>query len=179
MDKVDIEHLVRKINKDKRIKALHNNFSELPVYQLNEAELTEEIQNLHTLRKTRILNRRSKSFINDIIDAMLDDGSKRARLVEITSVCYKTLHNLKNTLEDLEGYILYEYGSHMNGLRTKHEREQFVYHHVLRKFHKYLKKVERVYEAAKIVVEDIDKAGYNYRNLVEAVKLIKSKTSEI
>lgn len=179
MDKVDIDHLVRRINKDERIKRLHKAFGELPQYNLPDKEMIEEIQDLHTLRKTRQLNRKSKSFVTDIIEAMLDDGSKRSRLVEITSVCFKTIHQLRNALDDLEGYILYTYGSQMNQLRTKNEREQFVYHHILKPFHKYVKKIERVYESAKLVIEDIDKAGYNYRNLVEAVKLLTSKTADI
>lgn len=179
MDKVDIDHLVRRIRKDERIKRLEKAFADLPQYNLPDKEMIEEIQNLHTLRKTRSLHSKSKSFVQDIIDAMLDDGAKRGRLVEITSACFKTIHQLKGALDDLEGYILYTYGAQMNGLRTKGEREQFVYHHVLKRFHKYVRKIERVYESAKLVIEDIDKAGYNYRNLVEAVKLLKSKTAEL
>lgn len=179
MDKQELVSLKRRLNNDKRMKKLHDNFANLPQYQLNLKELYDEIESLHKIRKTRTLNSKSKSLTQDLIKGMLDDGATRSRIIEILIVCVKTIHQLEDTLTDLEGYLLMEYGSSIYGIKTKAERSQFIEAHVFRQFRQYITRLNIVKTTAEFVVGDIDKFAYTYRNLIEAAKITKSNLDQL
>lgn len=179
MDKQDYVLLKRKLISDKRMKHLHEAFTTLPHYSMPTKELMEEVTTLHTIRKTRGLNSkkvRNSTFVQDLIDGMIDDGSKRSRLVEILMECVKTIRVLDDNLDDLQGYLLLEYSHLIGSIRTKGEREQFIETQVFTKYRKYSKKLRNLKEACEFVIQDIDKFAYTYRNLVEAAKLVASPT---
>lgn len=179
MDKQELVLLKKRLTKDKRMVKLHSNFQELPQYRLPLKDLYEEVETIHKLRKTRSLNSKSKSLVQDLIKGMLDDGSKRSRLVEILMVCVKTTKQLEDTLVDLEGYLLMEYGGQIYGLKTKGERSQFIETHVFRQYRQYITRMGVVKDAAEFVIVDIDKFAYTYRNLIEAAKLTKSNLDQL
>lgn len=170
-DKQDILRIKRTILKDKKVKRLSKAFDELSQYNMPTKKLIEEIESIHMTRKTRHLEKESSTFVQDITEGMLNDQASRSRLTEILMGCVHVIRNLENSLESLEGYLQVEYATQLSSIRTKGERTSFLQHHVLSKYHKYIDKVSRVKEAAELVMVDIDKAGYVYKNLIEAVKL--------
>lgn len=170
-DKQDMLRIKRVILKDKKVVRLEKAFSELADYNLPFRDMYEEIERIHMTRKTRHLDKSSSTFVQDIMDGMINDQSSRSRLTEILMSCVHAGRNLSSTLETLEGYLSIEYADQLRSIRTKGERVSFLRHHVLSKYHKYIDRVDRIKEAADLVMTDIDKAGFVYRNIIESVKL--------
>ena len=103
---------------------------------------------------------------------MLQDQAYRSRCAEILASCIMIDGTFNETLCNLRDYLLLEYGGRMGrGRTTKEERRQFM-ENVLRPFFRYLYKVDQIKQHAKYIVDDIDKAGFTYRNLVESIKLM-------
>jgi len=178
-DKQDLLRLKRLFANDKRVKKLDGAFDRLPEYNLPIKTVYEEIERIHMTRKTRHLDKSSGSFVGDISEGMLNDQANRSRLTEILMSCIHALKNLKATLDSLEGYLLIEYADQLGSIRTKGERASFMQHHVLSKYHKYVDRTERIKEAAELVIIDIDKAAWMYRNLIEAVKMASGRREEL
>lgn len=170
-DKQDLLRIKRRIQKDKRVRRLETAFDRLPEYNIPIKDTYEEIERIHMTRKTRHLDKSSGTFVQDVTEGMLDDQSNRSRLTEILMSCVHALKNLSSSLDTLEGYLMVEYADELSAIRTKGERSDFIEHHVLSKYHKYVDRVSRIKEAAELVMIDIDKAGYMYKNLIESVKL--------
>lgn len=171
-NKQDLERIKRKVNKDKKLTKLNERFDSHPSYNLPVRELYEEIENLHMTRKTRQLKRNSDSFTQDLMDGMLQDQSVRSRLTEIIMTCLSVTKSLRETLDNLSGYISVEYADELSILRTKAERTNFVDKHILATYYKYVRRVEKLRESAELVIVDIDKAGFNYKGLIEAAKMV-------
>lgn len=174
MDKEKINSIIRQLKKDTRFKKLETSFAELPAYRLPVKDLAEEIETIHMGRVTRRLKAKSTSLMHDLVAGMLDDGSKRSRLTEIIVACVRTQKHLDDALERLESYFMYEYGTLLYSFKTKAEREKFLQHHVLHPFLKYSSKLASIRLRAELIVTDIDKFSYTYRNLVEAAKLLNA-----
>lgn len=170
-DRQDMLRIKRLILKDKRVQRIERAFEELAEYNLPIKDMYEEIDRIHMTRKTRHLDKSSETFVQDIIDGMLNDQSSRSRLTEILMSCIHASRNLSSSLETLEGYLQIQYADQLGAIRTKAERTSFIEHHILSKYHKYIDRVTRIKEAAELVMVDIDKAGFVYRNVIEAVKL--------
>ena len=179
MDKQDLLLLKRSIKKDPRIKRLSLSFEELPMYNIPLKDNYEEVEQMHKVRKTRYLDRASTTFVQDIMEGMLDDAAKRARLSEILMGCSNTLRALNSTLDSLEGYLLIEYASKLRRISTKGERTSFIRHHVFDKYRKYSERVERVKYACEVVMSDIDKAGYTYTNIIKTVQLAAGRRDHV
>jgi hypothetical protein len=166
-----LQYLRKTIRKDPRLMRLDAAFDELPEFSLNANELYEEIKRIHMVRKTRHLDRRSKTFVDDVTEGLLDDQAHRSRLSEILISCVQIIRNLENTLESMEGHLLMEYDDLLREIRTKGERQTFVRTNVLNKYLRYVDRIDRVKQTAEIIITDIDKAAWMYRNIIEAVKL--------
>lgn len=170
-DKEDLLRIKRRLQKDKRAQRLKDSFDRLSQYNLPLRELYDEVERIHMARKTRHLDKRSDTFVQDVTEALIGDQSDRGRLSEILMACVNVIRELEDALENLEGYMLIEYATEMSAIRTKSERSTFIRQHVLNTFHKYVQRVSRVKGAVEIVIVDIDKAGFMYKNLIEVVKL--------
>lgn len=172
MNKEDLEHVRRLVKRDSKYKKFKQNVESNPNLQIPFEELHEELERLHKTRSLRSLNRKDKNFTSSLVDAMIQDQRTRSRCTEILAACIAITGGYQETLTNLRDYLLLEYGGRMStGRTTKEERRQFM-ENVLRPFFRYIHKVEQLREHAKYVVEDIDKAGYTFRNLVEAVKML-------
>lgn len=174
MDKSDIERMQRRLSKTPEFQKWEKLFKTNTDFQLPLKELMEEIQTYHTIRKTRTLMR-GANFLNDLIDGMIDDGAKRARLVEIKMAVLRASRRIDNVLDDLEGNFLHNHSDILNTIRTKTERSSFIRSVIFSSFRKYVNRLNMVNEAADLVITDIDKFAYTYRNLVETAKLTQAK----
>jgi pyrimidine operon attenuation protein/uracil phosphoribosyltransferase len=43
---------------------------------------------------------------------------------------------------------------------------------VMKRFYEFFNQVQTLEKHARLIIEDVDKAGYTYRNLVEAIKIL-------
>lgn len=169
MGKVDIEHIRRMVKRDEKYKRFKRAVETNPNLKLPFDELHDELHRLQRTRPVRSLNRKDKHFTKAVIDAMLLDQAHRSRCTEILAATISISGTFQETLTNLRDYLLLEYAKQIGG--TKNERQQFM-ENVLRPFFRYIHKVEQLKAHAHLVIDDIDKAGYTYRNLVESIKLL-------
>ncbi len=171
MDREKIDALRRSVRRDERYQKFKRNVEKNPNLQIPFQALHEEIDRLQRMRTIRTLSRSSTSFTADVVDAMLQDQAYRSRCTEILSSCISITGTFAETLNNLRDYLQLEYGHRIPGRPTKSERQQFM-ESVLRPFYKHLHSVSQLQEHARYLVEDIDKAGFTFRNLVESIKLL-------
>jgi hypothetical protein len=173
MDKIDIERLRRAVKSDEKYLKFKRAVDKNPNLHLPFEELHDELGRMQRTRQVRSLSRSDKNFTQTVIDAMLQDQAYRSRCTEILASCISITGAFQETLVNLRDYLILEYGTRMGskGRVTKEERRNFM-ENVLRPFFRYIHKVEQLKEHARLIIEDIDKAGYTYRNLVESIKLL-------
>lgn len=171
MNREQLDRIRRMVRKDEKYKRFSKAADHNPALHIPYDELHEELERIHRTRAMRVLTR-EKRFTEKLIDAMLTDAQSRARCADILSTCLKVTGNFHETLTNLRDYLVIEYSEQLGTrVRTKEERRAFM-ESVLRPFYRYVYKVEQLEKHARLVVEDIDKAGYTFTNLVNAAKLL-------
>lgn len=166
-----VKMLKNRLREDKRLIKIKKAFGTLPEYKLDSVELRQEIESMMLTRKVRSLSG-SKKMSTALIEAMLQDQSYRSRATEILMGCVRTDKNLSRVLDSLEDYMLVEYSDLLSSsFRTIKERKAFV-EYVLRKYYEFLDKVDEVRQVAELLIVDVDKAGYMYKNMIEALNLV-------
>lgn len=170
----EIKRLRKLIRKDNQFKKV-NKFFERVAEEQSASGLYKEIQNLHKMRSSRSLDRGSKAFLDKVVEANLQDQSYRSRLAEIQMECTRTLSKYEPVIEDLVLYLHAQYLENIKGFfSSKQDRLDFL--QGLCKDHaRFLREIRSVEDSAKIVITDIDKAGYMFKNLIEAVKIVHER----
>lgn len=173
MTSEEIKALRRIIKKNKRFQQFLEMFEKNPAYAIDFDSLHEELQLLHTTRLTRELRRKKKSlqFTDKVVDAMLQDQSTRSRCAEILNDCVRIATSMSKTLSNLRDYLLTEYGSHLKRIGAQSERKAFV-ESVMKPFYEYIAQVQTLEASSKIIIEDIDQAGYMYTNLAKIIVVL-------
>lgn len=161
----------RRIRSDSKYQRFKESFRSNPNTAIDFDGLHEELSRLHKTRSVRSLRRKSKGFVDDVVDALLQDQQHRSRCAEILGDCVKISGAMTDTLDNLRDYLLIEFTDLLKGVGTVKERQSVV-ESVLRPFYQYLEQVEQIKQHAKIIVEDIDKAGYAFTNLVASIQLL-------
>jgi len=160
------------IKKNKRFQQFLENFRGNPAYNIDFESYHSELQRLHTTRITRELKRkRSRAFPEKVCEALLQDQATRSRCAEILGECTKISHAMERTLSKLRDYLCAEYASYLKSVGAQGERKAFV-ESIMRPFYDYFDEVKGLEKAAQIVIEDIDKAGFMFKNLVEVIKVL-------
>lgn len=167
--KQDLDHIRRLVKKDDKYLRFKRSVEKNPNLQLAFDDLHEELDRMQRTRQIRSLERRSKTFTMNVVDAKLQDQQYRSRCTEILASTIPITGTFNETLTNLRDYLLLEYGKRIGG--TKNERQQFM-ENVLRSFFRYLHKVEQLKEHVRFIIDDIDKAGYTFNNLIELIKLL-------
>jgi anaerobic ribonucleoside-triphosphate reductase len=170
--------VVTLIKRDDRVRRLARSFDSLPYFQLPFNDLQEEVEQIHEMRRVRNLKLKTSNFVDDIIQANVQDQSNRSRLVEIMMKSRTSQRKLEQALDPLVEHILIEYAAQLKTVRTKEERKQYI-NTALAKFYKHIYKAEALYEQAELVVLDIDKAGYSLKLTVEALKISSQKETYV
>lgn len=176
MHAVELKRLRKQLRKDPQFRKIGKFFDRLGE-ELSSKGLYDEIRSLHSMRSSRSLERGKKGFLDKIIEANIQDQSYRSRLAEIQMDCAKALSKYQPVIDDLVMFMVLEHQEALRGFFTaKGDRHEFVTS--LCKDHlTFLREIESVQEAAKTVILDIDKAGYLYKNLLEAVKIVHERKS--
>lgn len=163
----------RRVKKDKKYRRFNDLFESNPNFAMPFEDLHEELTALHTTRKTRHLRRRknSMSFGHDLVDGMLQDQAARSRATEILAQCVKVTDGMKEMLTNLRDYLSVEYSSMLKVIGTVAERKAFI-ENVMRPFYQFLNQIETLQQHCNLLITDIDKANYTYKNLVEVLKVL-------
>lgn len=161
----------RRIRDNVKYQRFKEAYNKNPNNVINFEALHEEMTRLHKTRAVRSLRRKAKGFVDEVVDALIQDQQTRSRCAEILGSCVTITGTMTDTLNNLRDYLLLEYSDLLKSIGTVKER-QAVVESVLRPFYKYLEQVEQVRVHAKIIIEDIDKAGYAFTNLVSAIQLL-------
>lgn len=168
----ELKAIRRILKKNPRYTQFLENFRGNPAYNINFEEYHEELQRLHTTRLTRELKRKkTRSFPEKVLDAMLQDQSTRSRCAEILGQCTKISNAMERTLSKLRDYLCSEYGETLKRVGAQAERKAFV-EAIMRDFYDFYDEVKTLEKSASIVIEDIDKANYMFKNLVEIIKVL-------
>lgn len=169
----ELAAIKKTIRKDKRFQRMKELYETNPAYAIDFKGFHTEISRMHMTRSTRSLKRKGKGnhFTENVIDAMLEDTSIRSRCVEILGQCVKIGSSMADTVSNVRDYLVTEYSNILRKIGTQTERKQFV-ESLMRKFYEYLAQINTLEKHARLVIEDIDKAGYTYRNLVESIKIL-------
>lgn len=171
MNNESIKALRRIVRKDERYLRFRRAAERNPSLQIPFEELHEELTRLMATRSIRALSRSDVNFTSSVVDAMLQDQAYRSRCAEILASCIAVSGAFQETLTNLRDYLVLEYGSRISTRTTKGERQQFM-ESTLRPFYKYVNEVEQLKEHARYLMDDIDKAGFTFRNLIEGIKLL-------
>ena len=171
MDKKDYQKLRNIVKDDEKYKKFKRSVQKNPNLQMPFDVLHEELERHHRVRAVRSLSRSERDFTGQVVDAMLQDQQIRSRCTEILASCISISGTFNETLTNLRDYLMLEYGGRFSGRSTKEERRNFM-ENVLRPFYRYIHKVDQLKEHARYITEDIDKAGFTFRNLVESIKLL-------
>lgn len=170
----ELKRVRKVIRRDAQFKKV-NKFFERLSDEISVVGLYEEIQRLHKMRSSRSLERTNKGFLDKIVEANLQDQSYRSRLAEIQMDCVRSVSKYQPVVEDLVLYLHAEYLETLKGFfSSKADRLEFL-QSMCKEHAKFLRNIESVEEAAKIVIQDIDKAGYMYKNLIDAVKIVHER----
>jgi len=169
MDREKLDHIRRLVKADDKYKAFKRSVDKNPNLKLPFEDLHEELTRMQKTRSVRSLSRRDKRFTEAAMDAKLQDQQYRSRCAEIMAATVPITGTFTETLTNLRDYLLLEYSKRIGG--TKHERQQFM-ENVLRPFFRHIHKVEQLKEHCKFIIDDIDKAGYTFNNLIEFIKLL-------
>lgn len=163
-----IRRRIRDDEKYKRFKVAQKNN---PNNVIDFENLHKEMARLHKTRSVRSLKRKSKGFVNDVVDALLQDQQARSRCAEIVSICIEISGSMTQTLDNLRDYLVTEYAELLKAVGTVGERKMVV-ESVLRPFYEYLSNIEQLRQHAKVIMEDVDKAGYGFTNLVNTLQML-------
>ena len=169
MDKEKLNHIRRLVKADEKYIAFKKSVEKNPTLVMPFEDLHEELERMHKTRSVRSLHRRDKRFTEAVMDANLQDQQYRSRCSEIMGSTLPFTGTFQETLTNLRDYLLLEYGKRIGG--TKHERQQFM-ENVLRPFFRRLHIVEQLKAHCKFIMEDIDQAGYTFKNMIEYIKLL-------
>lgn len=164
--------------KDKRYVRLKKAFDTLPVFCLDIESLYSEIKMSDSMRKVRGLKSSSPDFVNRVINAALNDQNIRSRLTEILTETIKTRRNLEESLDSFMGYALFRYASHLSSFKTKTEKENAI-KYFFADMYKYLADICMLQDVLNKVIEDIDKAHWTLKTIVDALKLIYTPEGRI
>lgn len=166
-----ISMIRRRIRDNKKYQQFKEAHQCNPNNVIDFAGLHDEMSRMHKTRAVRALRRKSKGFIDEVVDALLQDQQARSRCTEILGVCVNVSGAMAETLDNLRDYLVIEYSDLLRSLGTVKER-QAVVESVLRPFYKYLSEIEQLRAHARLIIEDIDKAGYAFTNLVHVAQMM-------
>lgn len=168
--RADLSGIVKSMKRDDRYRRLRQLFADMPLYKIPTQDLVDEILRIHSVRGVRFLTTSDAKFFDRVIDASIQDQANRSRLSEILMQCVRARGTLDNALSPLREYLLIRYANEITFLRTKDERVRVV-NMALASFQRFLDKVDIVEQQARIVVEDIDKASFSLKRIIEAYTL--------
>lgn len=161
----DVKRIKKKIKKDERFKQLKENLDS-PRFNIPFDTWRKELKFNHSQRTLTKLKTSDPKFGKRVIKGAQREVSTRSRAVEMKVMCTEIERSLKSALNYFEDYLLLEYASDLKYFSTVKERQKFI-QALLRPFQEHLDKVISMNAEISLYVEDIDKAGYALKSMVD------------
>lgn len=165
---------------DKRLQALLRDVKS-GKYSVPTSSMLTELSNMHSTRYARKLSTSQvlRSAQRELIEASLQNQSFRSRCVEIQVRCFRVQSMLKNRTENMLGYLLTKYADILSdNFRTKDDKVSYVkvqlhpcYFHV--------EQLSRVTSVADMIVEDLDKAQWSLKAVIDVLNLSSAREKNI
>jgi len=162
--------LLSAIRKDDNYKLFRSVFAKTQERVDIEKDLDEALR-LHAGRSSRQLYGKQQYSIKSLIDASLKDISFRSRLVEIRVKASIQLSLLEEATKAIRKYISTEYADDLKEFSTAEQRKSFV-DRALKGAISYLSEGAALLDTLDRLIEDIDKASFGLRNMMEGLKLL-------
>lgn len=137
-------------------------------------EVEEEILHLHAARTSRKPRQDTTAAI--LLKIAANEIRTRARLSEILVESMKPRRALEALIDLLETYLPTEYSRNFIGLKTKGDRDAIV-DALLADGRRIVSRMERVESQVSVVIQDIDKSGYNLRLMGDMLELVARRES--
>lgn len=170
----DVKALRKKIKGSKRYLKLREILEDNEIEQYNipvETYLSEAKQRFFA-RKFRKLDANSVRILDELTAAGMEDSALRSRLTEMLVLCEQAKKSIGGLLDRYENAALIEHGTSLRRIvTTKEERKEFI-RGILEDYISYLRDVETFSEQLKLLITDIDKAGYQMKNIIDAQRLV-------
>ena len=155
------------LRSDDRFVRIETAFKKLPQYNIPLDAYRRELRSLHVGRKFSKLKANDPNFLRHLSEALINDQSYRSRIVEMLTEVGESYRQFSRTLTVLRDYLIVHYNNHLKSVGTKGERQQFV-ESVMRKFYEYVGDLDSFQQEAKLVTDDIDKASFAMKHLIDA-----------
>lgn len=162
------------LRKDTRYKRLKSTFDTSDLFQIPFDEYKDELKMLHKTRMIHKLSPGHPNFVKNLTEAAIKDTTNRHRYSEILVSATEAHVSLGKMIEAFESYFLVRYSQDMKHIRTKEERKAFI-KAVMNKFHEYLNDTHELITILKIYLEDIDKASFTVKHLIDAFQILAKR----
>lgn len=170
----DIKALRKTIKSSKRYKRLKAILDDNSIEQYNipvETYLSEATSRFYA-RKFRKLDANDVHILDQLTASAIEDSVLRSRLTEMLIVCEQAKKSIGGLLERYENAALIEHGTSLRRIvTTKDERKEFV-RSILEDYVKYAREVETLGDQLKLLIIDLDKTGYQLKNIIDAQRLV-------
>jgi hypothetical protein len=171
---MSLQALQLKVQKNKKYRTLMETFKNNRLFNLKLDKLQEEILTLHTARQVKNLinftQDGSSKLIDQVVKANIIDQGQRSRLTEIMLGCKRASCAVEDSIKIFKDYALIKWDAELRAFKTKGERENAIkicLHDML----EYQAAADTVFELSKLVVNDIDQAGFALKRIIDAVSL--------
>lgn len=141
-------------------------------YNIPVETYLEEAKTRFIARKFRRLDANDVTILEKITEAAIEDSVLRSRLTEMLVLCEQAKKSIGGLLDRYENYALIEHGTSIRRIvTTKDERKEFI-RGILEDYYRYLSDVEVFSEQLKLLITDLDKAGYQLKHIIDAQRLV-------
>lgn len=137
--------------------------------RVNLEELLKEAVRLHSTRSVRSLSAKTSVGSKSLSKALSEDQSYRSRIVELIVQIRAEYNPLNVATLAIRDHLNSKYSREL-GVRTVAERES-TWRKLTQKGSSRLEELSNAVETLEYVIEDIDKAGYALRNMVDLLQL--------
>jgi hypothetical protein len=174
IQRLTLSELREKVHRNKKYKNLLETFQTSKLYNIPLESYKEEVLTLHSARSVRTLNKfredDSAGLVDGVIKAHLIDQGQRSRLTEILIQCTRASAALSEALRVFKDYSVVHYDPYLNKIKTKGERTHFL-DTCLSDMYTYITDCELTINLCRLVIADIDAAGWSLTRTINALGL--------
>lgn len=141
--------------------------------KIDVAKLLAEIEMMQSIRVANKLDVSATNLVEQLISSSARDTAYRSRVAEILFKATRTKHLITSRINNLRDILNLQYKDLLYSVyRTQADRNMFLDQN-MREFSTYSDSLTKLIESARIVVDDIDKAAWSLKLILEAVSVHK------
>ena len=152
---------------------------ETGVYAIDPKKYLAKLTNLHNTREIRAL--KSSNLLNStnggakLTDALLENQSKRSRIVNIKKLCYELHAKLDEHIQDAVRYLQTRYSTELKSEYTVLKSRTEAARDVIKPAIRLQTQLGIIIKSSNDIIEDIDKAYWTMRTISEIMQQEKRK----